>query len=321
VARGIFSFRFFSGVAGSGGRVKNFPEHQSVRGGGHAGDAAVAAGQDGGRFRQRNFALADLDEGAHDAAAHFIKKAVAFDDEGELRAGFTDVATGECAHVGGHFVGARASEAAKIVFADEQFGSGPHFGHVEFHGEMPGALVQQRIHGGMVPDEVTVLLADGVKTGVKVFRGAHGGEDADVVRQEGVEREREAGDGHLEFRRGDLDVGDHAEGMHTGIRAAGTVDTFHAGKHFAERGLDFFLHANAACLHLPTLIGGAVVGDDEFEFQHFHGRGLKGSEDVQIALQQNGGGHFIHFLFTFIAADVALDQYAVGHGGGEPFVP
>ena len=40
----------------------------------------------------------------------------------------------------------------------------------------------------------------------------------------------------------------------------------HARKHFAERRLDFFLHARADLLHLPALVGRAVVGDDEFEF-------------------------------------------------------
>jgi hypothetical protein len=30
--------------------------------------------------------------------------------------------------------------------------------------------------------------------------------------------------------------------------------------------LDFFLNTGASFLHLPALVGGAVIGDDEFEF-------------------------------------------------------
>jgi hypothetical protein len=45
------------------------------------------------------------------------------------------------------------------------------------------------------------------------------------------------------------------------------------------------------------------------------------SGDIQITLQQDGRGHFIDFFFPFIAAHIALDQYAVGHGGRKPLVP
>ena len=135
---------------------------------------------------------------------------------------------------------------------------------------MPGAILQQRIHRRMIPDKVTILLAGGVKARVKFFRRAHRRQHADVVRQKSIEREREPGDGHLEFRARNLHVRHHAERVDAGVRAAGTVDAFHARKHFAERRLDFFLHARADLLHLPALVSRAVVGDDEFEFERFH---------------------------------------------------
>jgi len=104
---------------------------------------------------------------------------------------------------------------------------------------------------------------------VKFFRHAHRRENADVVRQKGVQREREPRDGHLEFRAWNLDVRHHAERMDARVRAAGTVDALDARKHFSERRLDFFLHARADFLHLPALVSCAGVGDGQFEFHNF----------------------------------------------------
>ena len=86
---------------------------------GHARHAAVTTGKDFFDSRQRDFPLADLHQGAHDPAAHLVEKAVAFDDEGDLRAGLPEVAARQRAHVGFHFVAACSGEAAEIVFADK----------------------------------------------------------------------------------------------------------------------------------------------------------------------------------------------------------
>lgn len=42
---------------------------------------------------------------------------------------------------------------------------------------------------------------------------------------------------------------------------------------------------------------------------------------VQITLEQDGGSHLVHFFLAFVPAHTALDQDAVGDGGGEAFVP
>ena len=65
------------------------------------------------------FPLADLHQRAHDAPAHFVKEAIALDDESQLWAGLFEIATREGSHIGFHLVTARAGEAAEIVFADE----------------------------------------------------------------------------------------------------------------------------------------------------------------------------------------------------------
>ena len=58
----------------------------------------------------------------------------------------------------------------------------------------------------------------------------------------------------------------HAERVNTGVRAAGAVQSWSAGKQFCQRRLDFFLHARAGFLHLPAFVAGAVVCNDQFEF-------------------------------------------------------
>src|SRR6476659_3507721 len=42
---------------------------------------------------------------------------------------------------------------------------------------------------------------------------------------------------------------------------------------------------------------------------------------IEVALQKNGGGHFIDVLLAVFAADVGGDEDAVGLRGGEAFVP
>jgi hypothetical protein len=46
-----------------------------------------------------------------------------------------------------------------------------------------------------------------------------------------------------------------------------------AGKKLCQRALDDFLNTRADLLNLPALVGGAVVGDGEFELTFVHGVG------------------------------------------------
>jgi len=46
-----------------------------------------------------------------------------------------------------------------------------------------------------------------------------------------------------------------------------------------------------------------------------------GCTAVQVALEEDGGCHFVHDLFAILPPNIALDQHAVGLGGGEAFVP
>src|SRR3954470_16231353 len=50
-------------------------------------------------------------------------------------------------------------------------------------------------------------------------------------------------------------------------------------------------------------------------------RGSSSMQRIEVALQKNGGGHFIDVLLAVFAADVGGDEDAVGLRGGEAFVP
>src|ERR1035437_419992 len=57
------------------------------------------------------------------------------------------------------------------------------------------------------------------------------------------------------------------------------------------------------------------------ELSHSANRTTSTSQAVEVALQENRGGHRIHFFFSFVAAHVALDQHAVGLRRGKPLIP
>ncbi len=142
--------------------IKYCPQHQSMRGRGHTGHAPVAAGQNVFYFRQRNFPLPNLHQGSHDAPTHFVEKAVAFDDERQLRAGLFDVATRQRPHIGFHFVIARAGERLKIVPAQNNFAAARIFTRSSFIGKCQARFAAM----DSAPDDSrqnTVLLARRVK--------------------------------------------------------------------------------------------------------------------------------------------------------------
>src|SRR3954469_16157666 len=84
--------------------IENFPKHQSVRRRGHAGDAAILFYQHLLHGSRRKFSEARLDDRSHDAAAHFVKEAIAFNDERDRWAIALHVAACDCANGGSFFV-------------------------------------------------------------------------------------------------------------------------------------------------------------------------------------------------------------------------
>ncbi len=233
---------------------------------GHPRHPAVLLGEHVTDFVCREFPQARLHHRADDAAAHLVKKAVAFKGECEQRPAFPDVAASEPAHGRFHFVISICRERFKIVLADKQRRGGAEGALIERARDMPGRVAQQRIHRRVVPDEIAVLFADGIETRMETFRGARCGNHPDVLREPCIEGERQFARGHPAFGARHFEMRHHAERMHTGVRPAGTVQARFPRKQFRQRRLHFFLHARAGFLHLPAFIPGAVVGNRQFEF-------------------------------------------------------
>jgi hypothetical protein len=114
-------------------------------------------------------------------------------------------------------------------------------------------------------DAVLVGLATGVVAGVEVFGNGFDGEDADACRESAVE-------GAMEVCRGDWDGdgegGDLGEGVDAGVGAARALGE----NGFAGDALDGLregaLNGGEIGLDLPTVVGGSVVGQDEFPVRH-----------------------------------------------------
>src|SRR5258708_5425417 len=132
--------------------IKNFPQDQTVRGGGHARNAAVLAGEYSFDVPDGYLMLADLRQGPNNAPAHLVEKTVPFDDEGEERPASFDVATVEGADGGFHFVIAGGGEGFEIVPAQKKTGGGAHRAEIQRTRHVPRLVAQQRIHRRMVPN-------------------------------------------------------------------------------------------------------------------------------------------------------------------------
>lgn len=114
--------------------------------------------------------------------------------------------------------------------ADEELGRLAHEAQVQPARNMPRDVAPQRIHGGMVPDEVTVLLAAGVKPGMKVGLGASGGQNPDVGGQAGVDGQCQLSSSHAGFGRRHLKMRHHAQRVNAGIGATGTMESRRGGE-------------------------------------------------------------------------------------------
>ena len=211
-----------------------------------------------------------LHQRADDAPAHAIKKTFALDDESVELSALLDGATRQSPRGGARLVIGLGGEGLKVVFAGKGFGGGAHLFQVQFARDVPRRLLQQRIHRVMIPDVIAILLAAGMETRVKIFGCPDGGQHADVVRQPGVEGDGQPASGQFIFAARNFKVRHHAQRVNARVRAAGTVQARGAGEKFCQRGFDFFLHAQTDLLQLPALVGRAIVGDGEFEFDRVH---------------------------------------------------
>ena len=139
-----------------------------MSGSGHARESAVTFCEQGIDGFGREFSQAYLNQSANDAAAHFIEKAIAFDRKGKKRAGLFQFTPGQAPDGGILGIARVCSERSEVVLADEARGGATHGGDVKRARDMPCRVPEQRVHSGMIPDEVAVLLASGTKARMKI---------------------------------------------------------------------------------------------------------------------------------------------------------
>ena len=106
--------------------IKDFPEHQAMGGRGHPAGATVASSQHQFQFLERELSTAGLDKRAHDAAAHLIKKSIAFDDEGQEPSAALDIATTHRSNGRFHFVVASRGKRFEVMRAEKELRCSPH---------------------------------------------------------------------------------------------------------------------------------------------------------------------------------------------------
>src|SRR5688572_23205047 len=88
------TFPVFGGISGSTSttRIKHFPQHQAVRGSGHASGTAIARGQHRFNVAFRKLSAPKLHQRAHNASAHLVEKTVTLDEERDHRTALANVA-------------------------------------------------------------------------------------------------------------------------------------------------------------------------------------------------------------------------------------
>ena len=160
-------------------------------------------------------------------------------------------------------VGGIGAERSEIVSADECGGGLAHGGQVELPSDVPGLRAQEGVHRGVIPDEIAILLARGIEPGMERGAGAGDGQNSDILREPGVDREQQLGgfEERSGFRPGDLKVRHHAQRVDSGVRPAGTMHLWPAGKQLGQGPFDQRLNPRADLLDLPAFVARPIVGD------------------------------------------------------------
>ena len=134
-------------------------------------------------------------------------------------------------------------------------------GDVQRVKNMPRPRVLQRRHHLGVPNRVAVNFSHRRKSGVEARRGPPGRHDADRRRQVGIQSLPPAMD--REQCLWNLDMSALPEGVHTGIRAARSVNRDPGPRNFRECGLERILNRPSSSLALPSRKFCPVISDDQ----------------------------------------------------------
>jgi hypothetical protein len=179
-------------------------------------------------------------------------------------------------------VGVAGCEAGEVVGADHVGGGGVEGGEVQRPGAGPDIRRESGRADEFVPrfevpgskfgegsaqgeDAVFVCFAQGAVAGVEICGNEFGGEDADAWGQAAIE-------GPVKIRGrdgcGERKGGYLAEGVHASIGATGTLGQDALTSDVVEGVGEKALDGGQAGLHLPAVVGRAVVSERDFPVRH-----------------------------------------------------
>ena len=222
---------------------------------GGAGTAAVFLLYHPTELIDGHLATPHLEEGAHDGTHHVAQEAVGLDDEAPLMlAHLFPSGLHDAAVVGGD-IGVELAEAGEVDIIEEAAGSLVHPLEVgrmeETHGAMAAEGVLGRRH------VVVIGARGGTEAGMGIaLHGLHPLHGY-ILWEETVELVGKAGTVNSLLG---IEVGNHLQGMNTGIGAPGTDNGGLFTQECGECLLQALLHGDAVGLYLPAMIGCAVIG-------------------------------------------------------------
>ena len=144
-------------------------------------------------------------------------------------------------------VTAEGGEGGEVVGAGEETGGGFEEGEIERVGDVPCAVVHEGREDWGVPEVIAVGFAGGEEARVEVRGGGGGGHDADFRWEVDIEGAEPCGWVHA-AGIGDVEVGDLAIGVDTGVSAAAALDGDWLGEDGGGGGFEDVLDGAAAGL-------------------------------------------------------------------------
>ena len=140
-----------------------------------------------------------------------------------------------------------------------------HHRFIQLLGVEIGAVHVERVLDAGVIDTVGVLLFDTGADGVEIVRHLKGGLDGDILRDMGID-----GKGQAIQRNAGIgaEIGHVMLGVDTGVGAAAAGQLHRMAADHAETALQRLGHGDLRFLHLPAVVGAAVIHQCQGDIAH-----------------------------------------------------
>lgn len=205
--------------------IPDFIQAQAIGWGAERRFFSTGVGEERFEVVEAELALGGLDGGAGEEANHFVKKAIAGEDDTEaFECGLSASAEDAAVVIGlGRFVASKGGEGAEVVAADEKGEGVVEKIRIELAWKMPGTASEKWGQDGRGGKFVTIGFFDGIEASVEIGRDFIAGHDADGGGEFGIEGGNPVVGIHGELVGG-VEMGDLAEGVDAGIGAARGVE-------------------------------------------------------------------------------------------------